>query len=92
MQRTDLIRTIVLVTCLTLVVIGGAFALGAFHGLSGHGVAALIAGIAISIAVGVGLLALMYASNREHDERAHFAARENFRPDSAESESAKDKP
>jgi hypothetical protein len=91
MQRSDLIRTILLVIALTLLVVGGAFAFGAFRGLSGHGMGALIAGIAISFAVGIGLFALMYVSNREHDEKAHFAARENFRTGSGTSDSAKDK-
>jgi hypothetical protein len=92
MKRSDLIRTALLVISLTLVVVVGAFALGAFRGLSGHGIGALIAGIAISLAVGVGLLALMYVSNREHDEKAHFAAKDNFTTSSRRSESAKDEP
>jgi hypothetical protein len=46
--------------------------------MSGHGVAALIIGVTLALALGVGLMVLMYASSREHDEGAHNAAKENF--------------
>jgi hypothetical protein len=41
-------------------------------GLSGHGLAALILGVLISTGVGVGLMALIFHSNRTHqDETVH---------------------
>jgi hypothetical protein len=78
MHRSILLRTVIYVVVLTLMVLGGTFLLGGFEGLSGHGVGALIAGVAVSFAIGVGLMVLMYASSREHDEAAHRAGGENF--------------
>ena len=41
-------------------------------GLSGHGLAALILGVVISTGVGVGLMALIFHSNRtQQDETVH---------------------
>jgi len=77
MSRSVLYKAIVYVVVLTLLVLGGTYALGGFEGLSGHGVGALIAGVAISFAVGVGLMVLMYAS-REYDEAAYRAAEDNL--------------
>ena len=77
MSRSVLYKTIVYVVVLTLLVLGGTYALGGFEGLSGHGVGALIAGVALSFAIGVGLMVLMYAS-REHDEAVHRASRDDI--------------
>ena len=77
MSRSVLYKAILYVVVLTLLVLGGTYALGGFEGLSGHGVGALIAGVAVSFAIGVGLMVLMYASSREHDETAHHAVEEN---------------
>jgi uncharacterized membrane protein len=74
MQWSSLHRAILYVSVLTLLVLGGTYALGGFEGLSGHGIGALVAGVVISLAIGVGLMVLMYASSREHDETAHRAA------------------
>jgi Na+-driven multidrug efflux pump len=79
MPRCTLYRIVLYVTALTLLVLAGTFILGGFEGLSGHGIGALIVGVAISFALGVGLMVLMYASSREHDETAHRAAREGFK-------------
>ena len=78
MPRSILFKAIIYVVVLTLLVLGGTYAMGGFEGLSGHGVGALIAGVAISFAIGVGLMVLMYASSRVHDEAAHRAARDNL--------------
>jgi uncharacterized membrane protein len=78
MQRTNILKIITIVAVLTLLALGGTYLWGGFEGMSGHGVGALIAGIIISLALGVGLMMMMYSSNREHDEAAHHAAKENF--------------
>jgi hypothetical protein len=40
--------------------------------LSGHGVAAMIAGLVLTLVVGCGLMALLFFSNKHgHDERVH---------------------
>jgi hypothetical protein len=67
------------VVALIVVVLAGAYLFGAFEGMSAHGVGALIAGVAISIALGVGLMAAIFSSSREHDEAAHYAARDHFK-------------
>lgn len=82
MHSSILYRTIIYVVGLTLLVLGGTFLFGGFEGLSGHGVGALIAGVAISFALGVGLMVLMYASSREHDEAAHRAAEKDLKDES----------
>jgi hypothetical protein len=81
MPRSVLYKAIIYVVVLSLLVLGGTFALGGFEGLSGRGVGALIAGVAVSFAIGVGLMVLMYASSREHDEAAHRAAGETLEND-----------
>ncbi len=57
------------------VILLGVWLLGGFAklGLTGHGVAALILGITITIALGIGLMALVFASGRSrHDEAVHL--------------------
>ena len=45
--------------------------------LSWHGVAALVLGVGVSLALGVGLMRLAYRSHRTgHDEAAHHADRD----------------
>lgn len=73
-MRSTLYRVVLYVSALTVLVLAGTFAFGGFDGLSGHGIGALIAGVVASFALGVGLMVLMYASSREHDENAHRAA------------------
>jgi len=79
MNRSILYKIIIYVVVLTVLVLSGTYLLGGFEGLSGHGVGALIAGVAVSLALGVGLMVLMYASSREHDEAAHRAAGEDLK-------------
>jgi hypothetical protein len=38
--------------------------------------------VTLSLALGIGLMVLIYASSRSHDEEAHFAAKETIRDDS----------
>ena len=56
----------------------GAWAFGAFEGLGSGGAFALIIGIVVSYAVGVGLMAAVFYSSRRHDQAAHDAARGEF--------------
>lgn len=54
------------VTALLLLI---AWAAGAFVGLSGHGVAALVLGTVFSMALGIGLMVAVFASSRSgHDD------------------------
>jgi hypothetical protein len=79
MRRSDIVKIIIIVSTLTLLILGGAYLFGGFEGISGHGLGALVLGVTVSLALGVGLMVLMYSSSREHDEAAHNAAREVFR-------------
>ncbi|HKG73514.1 MAG TPA: hypothetical protein VKA79_04685 [Aestuariivirgaceae bacterium] len=82
MNRSDIRKIIIIVLALTVLLLGGGYAFGAFEGIGWHGIGALIVGVALSLALGVGLMVLMYASNRSHDEEAHLAAKSTFKDDS----------
>jgi hypothetical protein len=82
MKRSDVHKAITIVLALTVLLLGGGYAFGAFEGIGWHGIVALVVGVTLSLALGVGLMALMYASSRSHDEEAHLAAENNFRDDS----------
>lgn len=70
------------VTVLLLLV---AWALGAFVGLSGHGVAALILGTVLSMALGIGLMVAVFASSRTgHDDAIADVTRQLDRRDGPE--------
>jgi hypothetical protein len=56
----------------------GAWIFGGFEGLGSGGAFALIIGIVVSYAVGVGLMAAVFYSNRRHDQAAHDAASGEF--------------
>jgi hypothetical protein len=78
-------RSIVQITAGTVAVIilliGGAAAFGAFADLGAGGVFALAFGIAASLALGIGLMALIFYSNRsDRDEAVHFAAQPQHTP------------
>jgi hypothetical protein len=75
----SILKLVAGVAALILLVLAGAYLFGAFEGMSAHGAGALIAGVAISIALGVGLMAAIFSSSREHDEAAHYAARDHFK-------------
>jgi flagellar basal body-associated protein FliL len=85
MKRSDIYKIIIIVLVLTMLLLGGGFAFGAFEGIGWHGIGALVVGVTLSLALGVGLMVLMYASSRSHDEEAHFAAKKTFKDDSESS-------
>lgn len=59
-----------------------AWALGAFVGLSGHGIAALILGTVLSMALGIGLMVAVFASSRTgHDDTIADVTRPRGKPD-----------
>jgi hypothetical protein len=64
---------------MTLLTIFGAWLLGAFEGLGVGGGFALVFGVTVSYAVGIGLMAAVFYSNRGHDQAAHDAALERFK-------------
>jgi len=64
---------------MTLLTILGASLLGAFEGLGVGGGFALVLGITVSYAVGIGLMAAVFYSSRGHDQAAHDAALERFK-------------
>jgi hypothetical protein len=68
---------------LALLTVLGTWVFGGFRGLSGSGVVALILGVSLSYALGVGLMVAVFYSSRFYDEDAHNAALEQFkdRPD-----------
>jgi hypothetical protein len=82
MKRSDVHKVIIIVLALTVLLLGGGYAFGAFEGIGWHGIGALVVGVTFSLALGVGLMVLMYASSRSHDEDAHLAAKNTFRDDS----------
>lgn len=58
-----------------VVLIVGVAAFGGFAGLGSGGAFALVFGIAASLGLGIGLMALIFYSSRsERDEAVHFAA------------------
>ncbi|WP_368744873.1 hypothetical protein [Desertibaculum subflavum] len=72
-------RIVLGTVAIAAITILGAWALDAFEGLGGGGAFALIIGIVASYAVGVGLMAAVFYSSRQHDQAAHDAARGEFR-------------
>jgi hypothetical protein len=87
-MQAEFRRFLALTLGLILVALAGTWLFGGFEGISGHGVAALIAGVVVSVAVAVGLMSLLFASSRHHDDAAHEASRKQFddgrdRPDSS---------
>jgi hypothetical protein len=63
---------------IVLLTILAAWLLGAFEGLGVGGGFALVLGITVSYAVGIGLMAAVFYSNRDHDQAAHDAALDRF--------------
>jgi hypothetical protein len=79
----SLARVVAGTIVLALLTILGTYVFGGFRGLSGVGIMALILGVSLSYALGVGLMAAVFYSSRFYDESAHNAALEQFkdRPD-----------
>ncbi|MBC8038462.1 MAG: hypothetical protein H7X89_14715 [Rhizobiales bacterium] len=85
MTRAALIKIILGVTALTAVLLILTWLFGGFEGLSAHGIGALIAGTAGALALGIGLMTIMFISSRSgHDQAAHDAARSHFDPPRAD--------
>ncbi len=63
---------------LAILTIIGTYVFGGFTGLSGGGVMALILGVTLSYALGVGLMVAVFHSSRYYDDGAHNAARDQF--------------
>lgn len=66
----------VLLAALTVL---GTYIFGGFEGLSSGGVMALILGVTLSYALGVGLMAAIFHSSRSYDDSAHNAALDHFK-------------
>lgn len=66
----------VLLAALTVI---GTYVFGGFEGLSSGGVMALILGVTLSYALGVGLMVAIFHSSRFYDDSAHNAALDHFK-------------
>jgi predicted Na+-dependent transporter len=64
---------------LAFLTIIGTYVFGGFTGLSAHGVIALVLGVTLSYALGVGLMVAVFHSSRFHDDSAHDAALDHFK-------------
>ena len=64
---------------LVLLTVLGTYVFGGFEGLSGGGAMALILGVTMSYALGVGLMVALFHSSRSYDESAHHAAKDHFK-------------
>jgi hypothetical protein len=64
---------------LALLTVLATYVFGGFHGLSAGGVMALILGVTLSYALGVGLMVAVFYSSRFYDESAHGAALDHFK-------------
>lgn len=64
---------------LAVLTILGAYAFGGFEGLTSGGVIALILGVTLSYALGVGLMVAVFHSSRFYDDSAHNAALDQFK-------------
>jgi Na+-driven multidrug efflux pump len=71
MTRSILVRIILGACAITALLLLCTWLVGGFVGLSGHGVAALIIGIVVSMFLGIGLMVAVFASSRSgHDDAA----------------------
>jgi len=64
---------------LAVLTVLGTYFFGGFTGLSTGGVIALILGVTLSYALGVGLMAAVFHSSRFYDDNAHDAALDQFK-------------
>src|SRR5262245_20977231 len=79
MNRTSIQKIIVGTAVLAVLVLLGTYLLGGFEGLSANGIGAVILGVTASLALGIGLMTAIFASSRGHDDRAHYAAMDQFK-------------
>jgi predicted lipid-binding transport protein (Tim44 family) len=77
--RPSLAKIIGGTVALAALTIIGTYVFGGFSGLSAGGVMALILGVSLSYALGVGLMVAVFYSSRFYDEDAHNAALEQFK-------------
>jgi hypothetical protein len=78
-RRLGLAKIIGGTILLVVLTIIGTYIFGGFSGLSAGGVTALILGVTLSYALGVGLMVVVFHSSRFYDESAHHAAQDHFR-------------
>ena len=64
---------------LAVLTIIGTYVFGGFTGLSAGGVMALILGVTLSYAVGVGLMVAVFHSSHFYDDSVHNAALDHFK-------------
>jgi hypothetical protein len=64
---------------LAILTVAGTYVFGGFAGMSARGVMALILGVTLSYALGVGLMAALFHSSRFHDESAYKATLDQFK-------------
>ena len=64
---------------LAILTVLGTYLFGGFEGLSAGGAMALIVGVTLSYALGVGLMVAVFYSSRFYDEDAHRAALDHFK-------------
>jgi hypothetical protein len=85
MTKRVLIRIVAGAFALTALLLVAAWIAGAFVGLSGHGIAALILGTVLSMALGIGLMVAVFASSRSgHDETISDVTAQRDRRDGPE--------
>lgn len=77
--RMDLPKIIAGTLLLVVLTVIGTYVFGGFAGLSTGGVMALILGVTLSYALGVGLMVAIFHSSRFHDDSAHNAALDHFK-------------
>lgn len=77
--RLNLGKIIAGTILLAFLTIIGTYILGGFSGLSAGGVMALVLGVTLSYALGVGLMVTIFHSSRFYDESAHNAALDHFK-------------
>jgi hypothetical protein len=79
MQKVPLAKIIAGTVVLDILTLIGTWIFGGFADLSEHGVAALIIGVTLSYALGVGLMVAVFYSSHEMDDTAHKATRDQFK-------------
>jgi hypothetical protein len=79
MQKVPLAKIIGATIVLDILTLLGAWLFGAFADISEHGAAALIVGVTLSYALGVGLMVAVFYSSREMDDSAHTATKDQFK-------------
>ncbi|WP_119271407.1 hypothetical protein [Taklimakanibacter deserti] len=79
LSRISLGKIIGGTAALAVLTVMGTYIFGGFNGLSAGGAMALILGVTLSYALGVGLMVAIFHSNRFYDESAHHAALDHFK-------------